>query len=84
MNNYNTLTQGSLAVLLVCGFTACEPKATDAAIQAQVTAQVQAKAADDRVAQLEQQVADMKTDKNKTKSIASTASADQETMQPTP
>ncbi len=80
MTNYSVLTRGSLAVLLVCGFTACDPKANDAAVQAQVTAQMQAKAADDRVAQLEQQVADMKTDKDKSKSIVSNASADQETL----
>lgn len=75
MNSFSTLTQGSLAVLLVCGFTACEPKANDAAIQAQVAAQLQTKAADDRVALLEQQVADMKTGKSN-----SSASGDQETI----
>jgi len=73
MNNYRFLTNGSLAALLACGFTACEPKANDAAVQAQVAAQLQAKAADDRVALLEQQVADMKAGK-------SGASGDQETI----
>ncbi len=60
----NLLTHGSLAVLLVAGFTACERKSNDAAIQAQVAAQLQAKAADDRVLALEQQVTDMKAGKN--------------------
>ena len=75
MNSYRILTHGSLGVLLACGFTACEPKANDAAIQAQVAAQLQAKAADDRVALLEKQVADMKTGKGK-----AVASGDQETI----
>lgn len=73
MNNYDLITQGSLAILLVAGFTACQPKASDAAIQAQVATQIQAKAADDRVAMLEQQVADMKAGKN-------TPSGDQESI----
>ncbi|MDP2876527.1 MAG: hypothetical protein Q8O00_10115, partial [Holophaga sp.] len=59
--------------LLVGGFTACQPKVDDAAVQAQVATQMQAKAADDRVAMLEQQVADMKAGKN-------TATGDQETI----
>jgi len=67
MSNYNRFAPGALAVLVVFGFTACEPKANDpAAIQAQVAAQLQAKAAEDRVAMLEQQVADMKTSKTAT------------------
>ena len=75
MNRRSVLTHGSLVVLLVAGFTACErkAKADDPAIQAQVTAQLQAKAADDRVALLEQQVADMKAGK-------SSASGDQEAI----
>ncbi len=75
MSNYSVLSHGSLAVLLACGFTACEPKANDAAVQAQVAAQLQAKAADDRVALLEKQVADMKTGKGK-----GSATGDQETI----
>lgn len=63
MNNYNRFTLGSLGVLVVFGLIACQPKASDAAVQAQVAAQLQAKAADDRVAMLEQQVADMKAGK---------------------
>lgn len=63
MNSHTVLTHGSLAVLLAVGFTACQPKANDPAVQAQVTAQLQAKAAEDRVALLEQQVADMKAGK---------------------
>ncbi len=63
MTNHTVLTHGSLAVLLAVGFTACQPKANDPAVQAQVTAQLQAKAAEDRVAMLEQQVADMKAGK---------------------
>jgi hypothetical protein len=62
-----------MAILLVAGFTACQPKANDAAVQAQVATQMQAKAADDRVAMLEQQVADMKAGKN-------AAAGDQETI----
>jgi hypothetical protein len=54
----------SLALLVVGGFTACQPKPNDAAIQAQVAAQLQTKAADDRVGLLEQQVADLKAGKN--------------------
>ncbi len=69
----NLITQGSLAALLVGGFTACEPKANDLAVQAQVAAQLQAKAADDRVAALEKQVTDMKAGKNR-------ATGDQETI----
>ena len=61
----NLLTHGALAVLLVAGFTACERKTNDQAIQAQVAAQLQAKAADDRVLALEQQVTDMKAGKNR-------------------
>lgn len=75
MNEYRTLISSSLVVLLVCGFTACDRKANDAAIQAQVATQLQAKAADDRVALLEQQVADMKTGKGK-----SDVAGDQETI----
>ena len=63
MTSHTVLTHGSLAVLLAVGFTACQPKANDPAVQAQVTAQLQAKAAEDRVALLEQQVADMKAGK---------------------
>lgn len=63
MNNHTVLVHGSLAVLLAFGFMACQPKANDPAVQAQVAAQLQAKAADDRVAMLEQQVADMKAGK---------------------
>ena len=73
MNGHTIFTHGALMLLLVSGFTACGPKANDAAVQAQVTAQLQAKAADDRVALLEQQVADMKAGKNP-------ASGDQETI----
>jgi hypothetical protein len=73
MNNRTVFAHGSLAVLLAVGFTACRPKADDAAVQAQVAAQLQAKAADDRVAMLEQQVADMKSSK-------STAAGDQEAI----
>jgi len=77
MNRPTVLIHGSLIVLLVGGFTACQPKPTDAAIQAQVaaqvTAQVQAKAAEDRVGMLEKQVSDMKAGK-------SGASGDQETI----
>ncbi len=65
MISRHLLTTGSLAVLLVGGFTACEPKANDLKVQAQVAAQMQAKAADDRVAALEQQVTDMKAGKNR-------------------
>ncbi|MBK8727598.1 MAG: hypothetical protein IPL96_16545 [Holophagaceae bacterium] len=67
------LIHGSLAILLAAGFTACEPKTNDAAIAAQVAAQLQTKAADDRVAALEQQVLDMKAGKEK-------ASGDQATI----
>jgi hypothetical protein len=63
MNPRIVLTHGSLILLLVAGFVACEPKANDPAVQAQVAAQLQAKAADDRVALLEQQVSDMKAGK---------------------
>ncbi|MDP1831291.1 MAG: hypothetical protein Q8K67_04475 [Geothrix sp.] len=73
MHNYNRFAPGALAVLVVVGFSACQPKANDAAIQAQVAAQLQAKAADDRVALLEQQVADMKAGKTR-------ASGDQEAI----
>lgn len=73
MNPHTVLTHGSLVLLLVAGFTACERKVDDAAVQAQVTAQLQAKAADDRVVLLEQQVADMKAGKT-------VASGDQEAV----
>jgi len=63
MNHYNRFALGTLAVSAMFGFIACQPKANDAAVQAQVAAQLQAKAADDRVAMLEQQVADMKAGK---------------------
>jgi hypothetical protein len=64
MKHAGVLTIGSLALLLTAGYTACEPKPTkDAAIQAEVAAQLQAKAADDRVGMLEQQVADLKAGK---------------------
>jgi hypothetical protein len=63
MNRRTVLTHGSLILLLAVGFLACEPKANDPAIQAQVAAQLQAKAADDRVALLEQQVTDLKAGK---------------------
>ncbi len=63
MNNHTVLVHGSLAVLLILGLSACQPKANDPAVQAQVTAQLQAKAAEDRVASLEQQVAEMKAGK---------------------
>jgi hypothetical protein len=53
----------SVAVLLAGSFLACQPKPDAAAVQAQVAAQLQAKAADDRVAALEQQVTDMKAGK---------------------
>ena len=66
MRNDTLFVHGSLAILLVGGFLACQPKANDAAVQAQVTAQLQAKSADDRVAMLEQQVADMKAGKTGT------------------
>jgi hypothetical protein len=63
-----------MALLLVGGFTACEPKATkDAAIQAEVAAQLQTKAADERVRMLEQQVADLKVGK-------ATTTGDQDTV----
>ncbi len=64
MKRTGALTFGAIALVLVAGFTACEPKASkDAAIQAEVAAQLQAKAADDRVAMLEKQVADLKAGK---------------------
>lgn len=75
MHKYNYFISGSLAILLICGTTACDPKTNDSAIQAQVAAQLQAKAADDRVAMLEQQVSDMKAGKSK-----SSVSGDQETI----
>jgi hypothetical protein len=53
----------SLAILVAGSFLACQPKPDAAAVQAQVAAQLQAKAADDRVASLEQQVTDMKAGK---------------------
>jgi hypothetical protein len=66
-------TLGSLAALLALGITACQPKPDNAAIQAQVAAQLQAKAADDRVGMLERQVTDLKAGKN-------TGAGDQETI----
>jgi len=64
MKPAGALMIGSLALLLVGGYTACDSKPTkDAAIQAEVAAQLQAKAADDRVGSLEQQVADLKAGK---------------------
>lgn len=76
MNHRNHLFLGASTVLLVGGFIACEPKATETAVQAQVAAQLQTKAADDRVVLLEQQVADMKSGKGK-----NAASGDQETIE---
>lgn len=73
MKQPRVIAYGSLAVLLVSGTIACQPKPNDAAIQAQVTSQLQAKAADDRVAMLEQQVTDLKAGKH-------TASGDQESI----
>ena len=64
MTDLKFLFPPSLALLLAAGSTGCEPKPTDAAVQAQVAAQLQAKAADDRVGVLEQQVNDMKAGKN--------------------
>lgn len=63
MNHLSILTQGTLGVLLASGFMACQPKPDAAAVQAQVAAQLQTKAAEDRVALLEKQVSDMKTTK---------------------
>ena len=74
MKHAGVLTFGTLALLLVGGYTACETKPTkDAAIQAEVAAQLQAKAAEDRVGMLEKQVADMKAGKP-------AATGDQETV----
>lgn len=74
MKPAGTLTFGALALLLVGGTIACEPKPSkDAAIQAEVAAQLQAKAADDRVGLLEKQLADMKAGK-------APATGDQETV----
>ncbi|GLH65867.1 hypothetical protein [Geothrix edaphica] len=73
MNDFKRFAPGALTVLVAVGFTACQPKASDATVQAQVAAQLQAKAAEDRVAMLEQQVADMKAGKNR-------ASGDQEAI----
>jgi len=73
MNDFKRFAPGALAMLVVVGFTACQPKASDATVQAQVAAQLQAKAAEDRVALLEQQVADMKAGKTR-------ASGDQEAI----
>src|SRR5512133_52049 len=73
MNDYKRFAPGALAVLVAFGFMACQPKANDAAVQAQVAAQLQAKAAEDRVAMLEQQVAEMKAGKTR-------ASGDQEAV----
>ena len=66
MNDYKRFAPGALAVLVAFGFMACQPKSNEAAIQAQVAAQLQAKAAEDRVAMLEQQVAEMKAGKTRT------------------
>lgn len=75
MKHASALTVGSLALLLVGGYTACEPKpAKDAAIQAEVAAQLQTKAAEDRVGVLEKQVADLKAGKS------AAAAGDQETV----
>jgi hypothetical protein len=63
MNDHKRFVPGALAVLVVFGFLACQPKANEAAVQAQVAAQLQAKAAEDRVALLEKEVADMKAGK---------------------
>jgi len=63
MNHRTVLIHGSLGILLASSFMACQPKPDAAAIQAQVAAQLQTKAAEDRVALLEKQVADMKTAK---------------------
>jgi len=67
------LTEGFLGVLLAGSFLACQPKPDAAAVQAQVAAQLQAKAADDRVALLEKQVADMKA-------VKPAVSGDQDTI----
>ena len=53
----------ALAAALVFGFTACQPKVDEAALQAQAASLAQAKAADERVAMLEQQVSAMKAGK---------------------
>jgi len=67
----------TVAFSLVISATACQRKAEEPSVQAQVASQLQAKAAEDRVAQLEQQVADMKAGK----SAATVAAAgDQETL----
>ena len=66
MNDHKRFVPGALAVLVVFGFLACQPKANEAAVQAQVAAQLQAKAAEDRVALLEKEVADMKAGKTHT------------------
>jgi hypothetical protein len=80
MKHAGAMTMGALALLLVGGYTACEPKpAKDAAIQAEVAAQLQAKAADDRVGMLEQQVADLKAGKAPA-TPTTPAAADQETI----
>ena len=74
MKHAGLLTIGTMALLLVGVTTACESKpAKDAAIQAEVAAQLQAKAADDRVGMLEQQVADLKAGKT-------AATGDQDTV----
>jgi hypothetical protein len=75
MKHAYVLTFGSVAALLIGGFFACQPKPNEAAVQAQVAAQLQTKAADDRVSMLEQQVTDLKAGKNK-----NYGSGDQETI----
>jgi len=64
MTPLRILVPSSMAVLLATGYVACQPKPNDAAVQAQVAAQMQAKAAEDRVGALEQQVNDMKAGKS--------------------
>ena len=64
------LLKATLPVLLVGGLVSCQNKPSEAVLQAQATA----KAADDRVALLEQQVADIKAGK-------SGSAGDQETVE---
>jgi len=73
MNSYRITLSGALLAFLGFGFSGCQPKTSDAAVQAEVAAQMQAKAAEDRVALLEQQVTDLKAGKTQ-------ASGDQETI----
>jgi len=61
MSDLNVFLPTSLALLLAAGVTSCQPKPDAAAIQAQVATQLQAKAAEDRVAALERQVTDLKS-----------------------